>query len=191
MSLAKRGTLYTHSGKVAFPGGAPSLVDIAISLSREGRYVGHGMRWWPVALHSFVVADLLTDEYKFDGLMHDAPESVSGDVPTPCKSDAIEEFEDLRQADIYTSLGVYLPSTEEYGPIKIADRCALCGEVYTVGTQALQDVYGREPEVEDIIFNYLDKYTYADCLESSGRVPIEFMRRFRKYKDMLPTSRLI
>ena len=72
--MSDRGTLYTYSGKIAFPGGAPSLLDTAISLSREGRFAGAGQRFFPVALHSFVVADLLPPHLQFDGLMHDSPE---------------------------------------------------------------------------------------------------------------------
>src|ERR1700676_2252398 len=76
-----RGTLYTYSGKVGFPEGAPSLLDMAVSLSREGRFAGAGLRFFPVALHSFVVADLLPDHLKWDGLIHDSPEVITGDTP--------------------------------------------------------------------------------------------------------------
>lgn len=88
-----RGTLYTYSGKIAFPGGAPSLLDTAISLSREGRFAGAGQRFFPVALHSFVVADLLPPNLQFDGLMHDNPEVITGDTPKPAKTEEIEKFE--------------------------------------------------------------------------------------------------
>ena len=85
-----RGFLYTYSGKLAYPGGAPSLLDIAVSLSREGRYAGAGQRWWPVALHTFVACDLLPKHLQLDGLLHDSPETITGDTPKPSKTDEIE-----------------------------------------------------------------------------------------------------
>ena len=184
-------TLYTYTGKVAFPGGAPSLLDIAVSLSREGRYCGHGLRFWPVVLHVFAVCDMLPDELKFDGLNHDDPECILGDTPKPAKSTGVSSFEDELLGAMYNSFGVTLPTPEQRVLVKQADKAILRGEVYTVGTQALQAVYERHPKAEAIVQSYADRYSYADCLEAGGRVPIEFIRRFRAYKDLLPTSRLL
>jgi 5'-deoxynucleotidase YfbR-like HD superfamily hydrolase len=186
-----RGVLYTYSGKIAFPDGAPSLMDIAISLSREGRYAGAGVRFWPVALHTFVVCDLLPQEFKFDGLIHDSAECITGDIPKPVKTDAIEQFEEKMTRVIYSSFKIAFPSPYIRQAVKDADIETRNGEVYTVGTQALQEVYGRSILAEDLIHKYVDKYNYGDYLESSGRVPMEFMRRFREYKGMLPKERLL
>jgi 5'-deoxynucleotidase YfbR-like HD superfamily hydrolase len=179
-----RGNLYTYSGKIAFPGGAPSLMDIAISLSREGRYVGQGMRFWPVALHTFVVCDMLPPYLKLHGLLHDSSECITGDVPKPVKTDAIEAFEVEVLTAIYKSLGLTMPTEEEHKLVKVEDRKALRGEVYTVGTQSLQEINERCPEAEVLIRKYIGMYTYTDCLEASGKVPIDFMCRFREYKDL-------
>ena len=179
------GNLYMYSGKIGFPSGSPSLLDIAISLSREGRYAGAGMRFWPVALHTFVVCDLLPDALKIHGLLHDSTECVTGDIPKPAKSTDVEFLEDELLDVIYKYLEIEMPDTTVWALIKDADKKALRGEVYTVGTQALQQVYERCPEAEELVYKYLDKSDYADCLEASGRVPIEFMKRFRQYKDLL------
>lgn len=166
-------------------------MDIAVSLSREGRYAGAGVRFWPVALHTFVVCDMLPDVVKFDGLIHDASECITGDVPKPVKTDAIEMFEEDLLSVIYVSFGVTFPSDTVRGAVKIIDKEVLNGEVYTVGTQALQQFHKRNVEAEELIHKYLDKYSYSDYLEAGGRVPMEFMRRFREYKDLLPEERLI
>ena len=184
MAVITRGNLYTYSGKIAFPGGAPTLMDIAISLSREGRYVGQGMRFWPVALHTFVVCDMLPPYLKLHGLLHDSPESITGDIPKPVKTDAIEDFEVEILTAVYSSFGLTLPTEEEHRLIKIEDKKALRGEVYTVGTQALQSIHERCPEAELLVRKYVGLYTYTDCLEASGKVPIDFMCRFREYKDL-------
>ena len=75
--------------------------------------------------------------------------------------------------------------------IKLADRMAMRGEVYTVGNMWLQPFHVPCPQAEELIFKYVKEYTYADMLEASGRVPLEFMRRFRQYRLQLDASRII
>jgi hypothetical protein len=186
-----RGVLYTYSGKVAFPGEAPSILDTAISQSREGRFSGAGQRFFPVALHVFCVADLLPAALKFDGLMHDSPEVITGDTPKPAKTDEIEAFEEELLRAIYMSHGVTFPSPEVRELVKTADRMAMRGEVYTVGNLWLQPFYEPCPEAEELIFKYVKEYTYEDMLEASGRVPMDFMRRFRLYKQWLNPERIL
>jgi 5'-deoxynucleotidase YfbR-like HD superfamily hydrolase len=189
--MSDRGTLYTYSGKVAHPGGAPSVFDVAVSLSREGRFAGAGLRFFPVALHTFVVCDLLQPEFQFDGLLHDSPETITGDTPKPSKTDEIEAFEeDLLKAN-YKAYGVTFPEPLIRSFVKQADRRVMAGEVYTVGNIALQQFHNPDPEAEGLIFKYVKEYTYADMLEASGRVPMEFMRRFRQYRLQLPANRLL
>jgi FAD/FMN-containing dehydrogenase len=183
--------LYTYSGKIAFPGGAPSIFDIAVSLSREGRFAGAGQRFFPVALHTFVVCDLLPPELQVDGLFHDSPETITGDTPKPAKSDAIEQLEDELLRANYDAVGVTFPDVGTRALVKSADRKVMRGEVYTVGNIWLQPLYEPCPKAEELIFRYVKEYTYEDMLEASGRVPMEFMRRFRKYKLQLDPSRLL
>ncbi len=186
-----RGTLYTYSGKIAFPGGAPSLLDTAVSLSREGRFAGAGQRFFPVALHSFCVADLLPSHIQFDGLMHDNPEVITGDTPKPAKTDEIEAFEKELSAAAYKFHGITPPDDVQHAQIKAADRMVFRGEIYTVGNLTLQEFYAPCPKAEELIFKYVKEYTYEDMLEVSGRVPMEFMRRFRLYRLQLDASRFI
>ncbi len=189
MPTRDRGTLYTYSGRISVPDGAPNLFDIAVSLSREGRYAGAGMRWWPVALHTFVVCDLLPCALKIHGLGHDSPECITGDVPKPVKTDEIEQFEERLLAQIYEhTWGIPLPTENESLLIKEADVKALCGEVYTVGTRRLQDEYPRCPEAEELVLKYLAEFPPMECINPDGRCAIEFMRRFRVYMDMYKST---
>jgi 5'-deoxynucleotidase YfbR-like HD superfamily hydrolase len=186
-----RGVLYTYSGKIAFPGGAPSVLDTAVSLAREGRFAGAGQRFFPVALHCFCVADLLPPQLQFDGLMHDCPEVITGDTPKPAKTDEIEKFECELSDAAYASHGIVPPTASEHNLIKHADRMVFRGEVYTVGNIWLQPDYQPCLEAEELIFKYVKEYTYEDMLEASGRVPMEFMRRFRQYRSQLEPFRII
>ena len=181
----ERGRLYTYSGRISYPDCAPSIQDIAVGLSRECRYAGAGLRWWPVALHCFCVADLLEKENKIHGLLHDSSECLTGDVPKPVKTDEIEQFEEKMQARIYKNFKLTPPTEAQWAAVKRADRDVLRGEVYTVGTQALQEVYERCPQAERLVVKYLKQYPPMECISPDGSCPIEFMRRFRIYKDLL------
>jgi 5'-deoxynucleotidase YfbR-like HD superfamily hydrolase len=177
---------------MSFPeGGAPSLFDTAIALSREGRFAGAGQRFFPVALHTFVVCDLLPDSFQFDGLLHDSPETVTGDTPKPAKTSEIEAFEEELLRATYALHKVTFPSEYMRRIVKEADRKAMRGEVYTVGNLWLQPFHEPCPEAEELIFKYVKEYTYEDMLEASGRVPMDFMKRFRLYKSQLDNSRLL
>ena len=62
-----------------------SIEAIAHSLSMQCRFMGHINEFYSIAQHSVMVCDLLPDEYKFEGLMHDASEAYLCDIPTPIK----------------------------------------------------------------------------------------------------------
>lgn len=185
--------LYMYTGSVSYPNGKPTLMDVSISLSREGRYAGAGMRFWSVGLHTMVVCDLLPNRLKLHGWMHDTSECITGDFPKPVKvrCPEIEALEEELLHNIYDAFNLSFPTVLERREVKEADRKCLRGEVYTVGTQALQPIYDRCPEAEDLIMQYVQKYDYNDMLDAGGRVPVELMRRFRLYKDMfyMPQSR--
>lgn len=181
--LKRRQSLYTYSGKIAFPDVAPGIHDIAISLAREGRYAGAGMCWWPVVLHTFVVCDLLPKRLKLRGLLHDASECITGDLPKPVKTPDIEEMERKIHAAITKHLGFPFETAAEHHEVKVADRRALRGEVYTVGTQALQVLHHRDEEAENLCLKYLKEYPVLECVHADGLAVSEFLRRYRLYRD--------
>lgn len=174
--------LYTYSGKIAYPDGAPSILDIAVSLSREGRYAGAGVHWWPVALHTFVVCDLLPPPWRLHGLLHDAAECVLGDVPKPAKSKAVSRMEDEIHQRIYESLEIDWPSNEVWKAVHTADARALHGEVWSVGTRALRDVYPLDEEARQLVGEYYKKYSVNECVDASGPVVNEFVYRYGCYR---------
>lgn len=173
--------LYTYSGRISYPSGSPSILDIAVSLSRECRYAGAGVHWWPVALHTFVVCDLLPKPSQLHGLLHDASECITGDIPKPAKSAETESLEGRLQAGIYRGLGLRQPNAEESVLVHEADRRALHGEVYTVGTKALRDIYPRDLEAEGLVDFYRHRYPVEECVEADGPCVRHFLYRYAKY----------
>ena len=174
---------YTFEGKVEFPDSAPSIKSIAVSLAREARYAGASLHWWPVALHTFVVCDLLPPELKIHGLLHDASESVTGDIPKPAKSTEISLLEDRLQDAIYRELGIN-PCFDRKA-VHDADVRALHGEVYTVGTKSLRAIYPRDSEAEKLVMKYFKFYSPLDCINPNGFCVMEFLRRFKEYKKWI------
>lgn len=61
------------------------LHDIARSLSRTPRFLGHTEQTYTVAQHCVLLAMRLPEELRFVGLMHDAPEAYTGDIIRPMK----------------------------------------------------------------------------------------------------------
>lgn len=61
------------------------MADIAISLSRQARYLGHTSEFYSVAQHSVIVSKALPDGLKLWGLLHDAAEAYVGDIIHPIK----------------------------------------------------------------------------------------------------------
>ena len=173
-------------GGVVEPNSAPTLKSVAVSLCRICRYCGNGEKWFPVGLHSMVVADLLPPHLKFHGLLHDEPECCTNDIPHDLKTKWQRMFEDTLLSRFYTSDGVKPPSLEEFKQIKKADYDAVHGEVWCgAGTKALRDRYDRIPAVEHITRRYMKEYSYADCLDSDGRAVKDFIRLFNLYKGLL------
>jgi hypothetical protein len=61
------------------------IVDIAHSLSGEGRYCNHTSQTWTVGKHSLLVSELCRPEFAYDGLCHDFGETYMGDMVRPMK----------------------------------------------------------------------------------------------------------
>lgn len=61
--------------------------DIAVGLSKSARCTGHSLGFEPytIAQHCCLASDAAAEAFKFEALMHDAPEAVLGDVTTPLK----------------------------------------------------------------------------------------------------------
>jgi hypothetical protein len=176
--------LYMYTGTVGYPEGSPNITDIAVSLSRESRYAGAGVHWWPVALHTFVVCDLLPMKLRLHGLLHDAAECVTGDIPKPAKTETIEILEGKILASIYKGFGLKLPTPLEAELIHIADKHALHGEVHTVGTKALRSIYPEHPRAAELVTFYQKLFPPLSCIDPNGLCVQEFKYRFERYKEM-------
>ena len=163
--------------------GAPSVQDIAVQLMRLCRFGGGCRLWWPVGMHSLVVADILPRELEHHGLLHDAAEIAVGDVCRPFKTDAARAVENDVTRRIYAHLGLRMPTKREAGLIHQADVQAVNAEGATPcsprGYAEVQPNFSVDGAALMATKRYLNTYEPADAINPYGCWPMLFERRLR------------
>lgn len=107
------------------------IEDIAFSLSMEGRYGNQCPFHYSVAQHSVLVSRMLPDEFKLEGLFHDASEAYILDIPKPFKKYLgliYTSVEDKIQEKIFHKFNVNC-TTESLLEVKKVDWRMYCTEV--------------------------------------------------------------
>lgn len=115
--------------------------DIAHALSMQCRFNGHVPRFYSVAEHSVLVSDLLPDNLKLAGLLHDAAEAYLGDVISPIKVNMANylDLEAQMEAVIFESFGL---NPDLIKDIKYADQYALSLEKDWIKNRGISDHLG-------------------------------------------------
>ena len=146
------GWTQTHSNKILFyeqpDPDSITIEDISIALSRQVRWGGHGEFFYSVAQHSLYVAGQVSMENRIYGLLHDAHEAYTGDIPAPLKKllgPRILEVEDTLQRAIYEALGIEWPSAEAQADVSKADKSLLAPEYAELFDEQLWRMTGVEP----------------------------------------------
>ena len=114
-----------------------SIFDIARSLSQLCRFLGHTTRFYSVAQHSILVSQLVPDEDALWGLLHDASEAYTGDLPRPFKN--LPEMLQYRIAEgrlMVTICDRYSLRPEMPRSVELADRAMLATEFRDVTTKS-------------------------------------------------------
>ncbi len=104
------------------------ILDIAHALSNMCRFNGHVREFYSVAQHSVLVSQLLPQELKLAGLLHDATEAYLPDLSRPVKYQ-LEEFrkaEDRLHLVIASRFDIPFPLPKE---VKAADNAVLLSEM--------------------------------------------------------------
>ena len=103
--------LQTYSGRCFWPldprADEVFLEDIAHSLAFKCRYGGHSVLYYSVAEHSVLVSKFVPKEFALWGLLHDAGEAFSSDVPRPLKR-CLKEWAPIEQ-------GIMIAICERFG----------------------------------------------------------------------------
>lgn len=132
--------IYTGSGSCFdYENPRPEMIDrrdLAMRLTREGRWAHN--TWWhlSVAQHSLLVANAIAEPgWRVYGLLHDAAEAFVRDLPTPFKLWLAKEGADVSGLEhrilnlaIYPHFDLPPPSHEIAQAVDIADARALATE---------------------------------------------------------------
>lgn len=186
-----RSTQFVHSysgEKIGPEFGVPTIQDISVQLGRICRYGGACRRFWPVLLHSMVVADLVPNHLKVYALLHDSCEILISDVPRGFKCDELIETENFMMERILDSFCLPPLVPEDKRLVKIADDRALLGEIWTVGAFGIQSYYvpdDREVDVENMVLGYAAEFPPAECISPDGLAVMEFTSRFYEYEALV------
>lgn len=117
--------------------GVPSLEDIGQGLGRIARFAGQIREWYPVLAHVLTVAAIMPPQYAIFGLLHDAPEAITSDVPTPWKAAEQREIEHVLYERMVKAYGFPWPIPEHIQhEVEKADYAALIAEAYAFGHHA-------------------------------------------------------
>lgn len=107
-----------------------SLLDIAHSLSNQCRFSGHVTKFYSVAQHSVLVAEIVPPEDAAWALLHDATEAYLVDLPRPIKrysklGDEYREIEKRLMRCICERFGLQIYEPQS---VKVADDILLMTE---------------------------------------------------------------
>lgn len=162
------------------------VADLVRSICRLPRYNGHtiGRIAWTVGEHSMLVADLLTSwgcppPVVREGLLHDLPEGVYGDMPTPVRI-ALEElgggdaWRELRRRVDTVVRGELGLALEEHHLVKRADRVALALERQDLMAECERDWHLAE---------YAPSWPQLHASYDVNEVDAAFMRRLESLTE--------
>lgn len=103
------------------------IEDIAVALSNICRFSGHLPEFYSVAQHSVLCSQLVSPEFAFEALMHDAAEAYCQDIPAPLKALLPDYREIEKHTDQLIRFKFGLP-LEEASVVKYADLTMLATE---------------------------------------------------------------
>ena len=151
------------------------ILDIASALSKICRFGGHTRRFYSVAQHSCIVADILlergySNDVAFGGLMHDSAEAYIGDIIRPLKRQESFAFYNAAESTLLGQIQQRFHLVIDWAAVNVADNIALATEK--------RDVMGPAPAAW---VPMPDPRHYPIVPTQSGTAEIDFLSRFRYF----------
>lgn len=137
-----------------------TIEDIARGLSRESRFNGHGSHFYSVAQHSVIISHIVPENLAMAGLLHDASEAFTKDIPKPLKLllPGYVEIEQRVEAAIFKRFGLDFPMDKE---IKVADIICFVSERKAFQPLApIDKIYKSVIPMEQPIVAWSEKVAY-------------------------------
>jgi len=174
--------------------------DIFHSLSLINRFCGHSHRQYSVSEHSvycYIVADIMGygKRIKAYALLHDASESMIGDLPTYVKQfvPSYKEIENKVEHVIFSKLGLGDMTDGEKRIVKSIDNTLMLLEMRDLTQHDITqiDLIDRENFYDSFSNNYNGRVKNLIDLEFgmiTDLLPKEYAHTFLKYKDNYPLA---
>jgi hypothetical protein len=174
----------------------PTLGDLTLGMSRTPRFAGQTRVRWSVLDHSLFAASMAQQEaplayaLQLAVLLHDAHEALTGDVPTPFKSDRLRGIQMGLDAKISSLVCLNKCGrlfTDHDALIKMYDLRALRAEALVVASPMLTtpelvaEHFGAAPEAADVenLKNYLTTFIPRETKRSLFAALVEVLRHSR------------
>lgn len=174
--------------------GVPTIIDIALSLSRTPRFAGMTRRYWPVLLHSIVCAEIASFMAKDSDrkrtmlcLLHDAHEAITGDVAAFWKPAEMKLWQHEIDEAFFSSINLWPISEEDAEFIKIVDDEALRAEALALGPPTIMQHMDLPLNSSyQIVLQTMGRFPDAASCEGLGSKGVqEFLDRFADmYRDV-------
>lgn len=168
----------------------PNILDIGVALGRMPRWAGATRVWWSVLHHSLLVSEIIarrkgSERLQLLGLLHDAHEAITGDVPAFWKPIALKTNQMRLDRLIRDGFDIDDPTEAEDELVKEADEIALRLEAEAlgpVGILAHLEPYQGDDFI-DLRYGLEDLRTYAPAPNDSADGPqsplvLLFLKRF-------------
>lgn len=151
---------------------------VASSLSKICRFTGHLRKFYSVAEHSVKCSYMVPEEFAFEALLHDAHESVVGDLSTPVKRFIGEAYQDLSdKAEREMRESFALPETES-AEVRLADTY-MCIIEAADGLPSGGNDWASYNELRPIALSAAHSNGYLwPAYWDPDRAEMEFFRRF-------------
>lgn len=159
------------------------IEDIAHSLSMQCRFNGHTRLFYSVAEHCINVARLVPNEFKLEGLLHDASEAYITDIATPVKRllPDYHQLENIVQASVRHHFG--LP-VKDSSVVVDADKASLVAEAKKL--LPIDDDHWIYDERYQVPLTLDEKYVM--CLSPKAAKGL-FLLRYEQYqKGIFPNA---
>ncbi len=176
--------------------GAPNIRDMSVQGMRIVRFAGAGRTYWPIGMHSLLVADLVEiahPELEAHALLHDVAAEICGigDVCRPMKTDEGRTLEKMIFERTYWQIGLERPTEEEKEIIHVADMQAVNAEGQNGcgprGYLQTQSGFKRNKVASGLLSTYLrdSRVNPNDLWDADGYWTLAFERRLRRaLRDM-------
>lgn len=189
--------MITNSGRGVYPSThkdfteavAPSLEDIAVGLGRIPRFAGQVPVHYTVLCHTLTVAQITTPAARIYSLLHDAPEAVVSDVPTPWKSMQAIAYEHEIMGRICAEHNIlWPPPCDLWDEVRACDAAALAVEAHMLGHPKAQECWPtsdfKTRELMAISQTKINLKLMPHVLEPDNAIAV-FLSAFTEAKDLM------